>query len=365
MKARVLYRELRDFPATLTCCAIWLVVFGALCATELAAEMSQPGIRWLLTGIQGGGHRFGDLSLMDLRQGEIWRLITSTFVHYSVLHIGLNLFAMYQLGTLIESWYGPATFVFIYGLIGGTGNLAAVLARLASGANPRVHSGGGSVVIIGLVGLCGVAGWRSRTQMGATLSRLMLWVLFLTAVLGIALPQYIDNWGHAGGAVVGALLGLAHAPLLRGASRPAAWSAGTLMGVVILACGVAQFLADRREWPAREEVRLLQRAEKLKRSAAELRTVSRQLGVGADGKALLALLNEATPALGAAPRAEIKRLRALVAASQDCPLTSGERAKCQEEIARAVEQIGAEYLAIERALKQLRQSPRYRRARRT
>ena len=61
--------------------------------------------RLLVLGI-GDGHRFGDLALQDLAHGEYWRLITSTFVHFSVLHLVLNLIAMYQLGTMVESWYG-------------------------------------------------------------------------------------------------------------------------------------------------------------------------------------------------------------------------------------------------------------------
>ena len=67
----------------------------------------------------------------DLARGEYWRLITSTFVHFSLLHLGLNVLAMYQLGTMTESWFGKSQLVFIYGLTGGGGNLISAILRYA------------------------------------------------------------------------------------------------------------------------------------------------------------------------------------------------------------------------------------------
>jgi membrane associated rhomboid family serine protease len=199
------------------------------------------------------GHRFGDLALDDINQGEVWRLITSTFVHYSVLHIALNLLAFYQLGTLLESWYGTHQLITIYGFTGGGGNLISILIRYGNGSSPHVRSGGGSVVIMGLVALCAVAGLRSRTPTGKWLGWQMVFFMFLTAVLGIALPRYLDNWGHLGGAVVGAGFGFAHRKLLRLVSRPSAWAPGVVVGFVMVACGFAQVIVDRLEAPFRQE----------------------------------------------------------------------------------------------------------------
>ena len=92
--------------------------------------------------------------------------------------------AMYQLGTMVESWYGTPQFIFLYGMTAGGGNLVSVLIRHQIGANPHVHSGGGSVVIMGLVGLCAVAGLRSRTKMGVSLGRIMVFFIVVTAVIG-------------------------------------------------------------------------------------------------------------------------------------------------------------------------------------
>ena len=202
--------------------------------------------RLLVLGI-GDGHRFGDLTLQDLAHGQYWRLVTSTFVHYSVIHIVLNLFAFYLLGTLVESWYGTPQFILVYGVTGGLGNLISACIRTAIRAHPLIHSGGGSVVIMGLIGLCAVVGWRSRTETGSDLGWQMSKALGMTGLLGVAFPRYIDNWGHAGGAISGFPLGLLHRWFLGNHGRPSAWGMGVVAGLVIVGCGLAQASADRRE----------------------------------------------------------------------------------------------------------------------
>jgi len=252
MTLRGIAREFKDFPATVFFCMLWIVVFVAMIGSQFAEGVHPPWLNLMLLGVNAG-HRFGDLALQDINQGEVWRLVTSTFVHYSVAHIALNLLAFYQLGTLLESWYGTHQFIMIYGLTGGGGNLISVWIRYRNGSSPHVHSAGGSVVIMGLVALCAIAGLRSRTHLGKWLGWQMVFFLFVTALLGIAFPRFLDNWGHLGGALVGSALGLAHRRLLRLASRPSAWGPGVVVGFVIAACGVAQVVDDRREAPARQE----------------------------------------------------------------------------------------------------------------
>ena len=159
MILRWLAREVRDFPATSFFCLSWIAVFAAMTYTHLASGAHLSPLRWLVIGF-GGGEPFGDLTLNDLARGQVWRLMTCNFVHYSLLHIVMNLLAMYQLGSVLESWYGSHQLVFIYGLTGGGGNLLSAICRLWTGSNRAVHSAGGSVVIMGMLGLCAVAGWR-------------------------------------------------------------------------------------------------------------------------------------------------------------------------------------------------------------
>ena len=170
----------------------------------------------------------------------------------------MNLYGMYQLGCMVESWYGSAQFLAVYVLIGGGGNLLSALVRHWLGSDPRVHSGGGSTVVLGLVALCAVVGWRSKTRIGDYLRAQMIGILVFTAVLG-QLVSIIDNWGHAGGALVGAIVGFAHRVLIRTAHRPASYVAGGLAAALLVASGTAQWLDARAEDAAMKRWQSVQR----------------------------------------------------------------------------------------------------------
>ena len=172
--------------------------------------------------------------------------MTATFVHYGLLHLGMNLYMMYQLGAVVETWYGPWQFLAVYVVIGFGGNLLSALVRYALGSNPMAASGGGSTVVLGLVALCAVVGWRSRTRIGAFLRSQMVGLLIATALLGQMVP-IIDNWGHAGGALIGTAIGFAHRILIRTAQRPVAKWVGGLAVLLLIASGAAQVRDDRTE----------------------------------------------------------------------------------------------------------------------
>jgi hypothetical protein len=72
----------------------------------------------------------------------------------------------------------------------------------------------------------------------------MVWLMAATAVLGRIVP-IIDNWGHAGGALIGAAIGFAHRTLIRTPRRPVAKWAGGVGVLLLIASGAAQLRADR------------------------------------------------------------------------------------------------------------------------
>jgi membrane associated rhomboid family serine protease len=353
MIARWLAREVRDYPATSCFCLSWIIVFLAMTYDHLASGSPLSALRWLVLGF-GGGESFGDLTLTDLSRGQIWRLITCNFVHYSVVHLGLNLLAIYQLGSLLESWYGSYQFVFIYGLTGGGGNLLSALARLWTRSTREVHSAGGSVAIMGMVGLCAVAGWRSGSRDGKRLGRLMLIFIALTAGLGVIFPRFIDNWGHAGGLIVGAALGFAHRGLYARVGKPAAWGAGVLTGLVIAGSAAAQIVSDRRDAPARIERSLVRRSEFLARASGELGRLRRrdppQIHVIAASK-WLDVLDQVLdgPALD-----DVHALRPLLAAAQKRPLSEDERRQFDERLPSLLRLIREKYEDDRRRLRKLR-----------
>ncbi len=241
-----LSQAFREAPATMTICTLWIVVF-----LGMAWEQSGlgPGRNLLVGEIRlSTADRFGDLTARAVRDGQPWRLLTATFVHFNLLHLGINLFGMYQLGMVLESWYGSAQFLAIYAFIGVLGNALGVISKTLLGTwLPNVAafqdhpSGGGSTVLCGLIALLAVVGWRSRSRFGTIVKAEMIGILAFTAIMGIAIPR-IDNFGHGGGALAGALVGFLHRPLLCAYERPRIKkSFGVLATLVLLAAAGAQF----------------------------------------------------------------------------------------------------------------------------
>ena len=364
MTLRELGREFRDYPATMALCVLWTIVFAAIAHAQLTGGVTLPWWKWLLIG-SGDGHAFGDLTLPDLGRGQVWRLETSTFVHFSALHFVLNVMGMYLIGTMVESWYGPSQLVLIYGLTGGVGNLVAALARYLSGSDPRIHSGGGSVVIMGLVGLCAVVGWRSGTPSGTSMGRVMVVILVLTALLGIALPQYIDNWGHAGGVLVGAVLGFAHTALERAGSRPWVWGAGVLMGIVLLVCGAAQLIDKRTHAVFYQEEAINRRLFELGRSHQALTAIVQLVPREGGARIALGMIDGLNTYVFERPvRAELERLRSLIKTATKRALTADELREFEERSSRVLKETYRAYRAGQRKLWELHRDPRYHTSRR-
>lgn len=345
---RRLVSDLKAYPTTWAACAAWIVVFIAMMIDQHSGGSSPS---WssskLLLGMTNGS-QFGDLTIRDFRHGEVWRLVTSSFVHYGLVHLAVNLLAMYMLGAVVEGWYGSYQMVLIYVLTGGLGNLVSVLARIELGYSERIHSGGGSVVILGLVALCAVVGRRSRTERGIYLSRQMVKVMILTAALGLGFPLLfkgvgVDNWGHAGGAVVGAVVALGHHWLTRNAGTPRACELGLLSLLVIVGSGIAQAAHDQGVASARMEHALRAKVDELERTYRVLRE-SKILIAAPQNAPLIALnLERLEGRLDAAGTwTAYRRLRALAAKAKGGALSSEEVAEFQSAAAEVERTVRAD-----------------------
>ena len=271
-------RDVRGCPGTYVLAGSWVLVFALILL-----------VQWWTTGPRAPGpwfeplpvstvtsHRFGDLTWSDFRRGEAWRLETATFIHFGLIHLTLNVLGLINLGRLIEPWYRTGPFLLICLAIGALGNLAGVLIRqgvaafqpwLGASAMARawpgvvdriahaglagpvnVHTGGGSTILLGLLGLGAVVGWRSKTRIGVHFRKQMLIILGLTALLGIVLYNLVDNYGHLGGTLVGAAIGLLDRPIVRLSKRkPARRLAWAGVAVVVLACTGSAIRDDRAE----------------------------------------------------------------------------------------------------------------------
>jgi membrane associated rhomboid family serine protease len=155
-------------------------------------------------GLLGGGNRvlteIFALNGPDVAAGEWWRLVTSGFLHYGLIHVGFNMFILYQLGTMLEPTLGRARFALLY---------AAALLGGAFGAlllDPNAFTAGASGAVYGLMG-AGFFAMRRRGMdfMQSGLGGLLLINLLLTFVIpGISIGGHLG--GLAAGAAAGAIL---------------------------------------------------------------------------------------------------------------------------------------------------------------
>jgi membrane associated rhomboid family serine protease len=133
-------------------------------------------------------------------QGEWWRIFTSGFVHFNLLHLVFNMLVIYQVSLMLEPVLGPVryTLTYVSCLIGGSAG-----ALLLTG-NPRTITAGASGVAFGLVG-CAIAGMVQRKM--PVLRSNLGGLLIINLVITFAIPG-ISIGGHIGGLVAGFLCGL-------------------------------------------------------------------------------------------------------------------------------------------------------------
>jgi membrane associated rhomboid family serine protease len=136
---------------------------------------------------------------IGVAEGDWWRLITSAFLHGSIIHLGFNMLLLYWIGAPIEEAIGRARFLILY-LVSGLAGAAGALVL----SDPGDITVGASGAIFGLLGAALVFE-RQRTFVlgGSALS-----IIVLNLVLTFAVPN-ISIGGHVGGLIGGALGGLA------------------------------------------------------------------------------------------------------------------------------------------------------------
>jgi membrane associated rhomboid family serine protease len=180
------------------------------------------------------GSNFGTLTT----HGEWWRLITALFVHFGIIHLLFNMWALAAFGSLAERLFGTTNFVFIYFISGITANLASITLR------PSIDAAGASGAIFGILGALLAVYWRNKNAISFTVVRSERTAILLfigLALLGGFLYKGVDNAAHIGGLIIGLLLGFT---LSRASDYSAANTPNRMPGLkvvlvaaAVLACG--------------------------------------------------------------------------------------------------------------------------------
>jgi membrane associated rhomboid family serine protease len=142
-------------------------------------------------------YSLADGSVVISTGSEWYRLVTSGFLHFGLIHLGFNMYFLYVLGNLMEPQLGRLRFLGVY------------LASLLGGSAGVLLLGGGTITagasgaVFGLLGVTAVGLWQQginpfRTQIG-TLLLLNLGITFFVPGISIG--------GHLGGLIAGAACG--------------------------------------------------------------------------------------------------------------------------------------------------------------
>jgi membrane associated rhomboid family serine protease len=176
----------------------------------------------------GAAARFGAPigEVVGVAHGEWWRLVSSGFLHANLIHIGFNMWVLYQLGQLLEPALGRLRFglVYVVALLGGGFGVLLL--------DPDAFTVGASGAVFGLMGAA-VAAFRARginpfdTGLGGAV---LLNLAFTFAIPGISIG------GHVGGLVAGFAAGWL---LLDAGPRHLRDARATLAAVVVLGAALA------------------------------------------------------------------------------------------------------------------------------
>ncbi len=190
-----------DAPAT--------YVIIALCVAAFLAELAGGGTN----SLDGGGKIIRDFGLFGpaVADGEQYRIVTSAFLHAGLIHLGLNMFVLYILGTLLEPAVGTARFVAIYAASVLGGSFVALV------MDPNELTVGASGGIFGLMSAAFlIARNRGLDQLASQLGFfVILNLVFTFSISNISIGAHLG--GLAGGALAGLLVTMVESRRLRSA----------------------------------------------------------------------------------------------------------------------------------------------------
>jgi rhomboid protease GluP len=216
----------------------WVLIALNVAAFGVELAMGADPIAPKVLDVLHAGADYAPLTL----HGEPWRVVTSMFLHFGLLHIAMNMLCL-GLWRIVETWYGHFGFAAIYlssGLIGGVGSVAHASNVVSAGASGAVFGvfGAGAVFLL-------LRRDELDPQVFQNRARRLGYLIAMNLIYGFK-ATHIDMTAHIVGLVTGAGLG---ALLLAGKSasvqRGKRALAALVAGVVITAGALLVMPAPR------------------------------------------------------------------------------------------------------------------------
>lgn len=132
-----------------------------------------------------------------------YRILTHMFMHGGIIHLAVNMYGLYSVGTAVEEYVGTKKFVLVYFIAG----IGAALATLA--ISIFTIGVGASGAIFGVFGFSLIVNITRSRENNLPLGPLFInFAVFLIINVAIAKAVHADNFAHAGGLITGLLIGL-------------------------------------------------------------------------------------------------------------------------------------------------------------
>ena len=176
------------------CVTLWVVTLlmsgGSIGGGNLLSALSPNSRVLILFGASGGYPVF--------ERGSWWTLLSAGWLHAGLLHIGMNMYWVWQMGPAITELFGTARSVIIYTAGGVAGFALSSIAGAFFPDLPLLHTAGitlgASAPVFGLIGALyhyGRSGSNIVKQMAVS-------IVIQAAIFGFLVPG-IDNYAHLGG----------------------------------------------------------------------------------------------------------------------------------------------------------------------
>jgi rhomboid protease GluP len=171
--------------------------------------------------------------------GQVWRLITNTFQHFSPLHLIGNMMALVYVGSMIESKLGKWNFLLLYLLTGICASMASV------GWHYTGVSGGASGAIYGLFGILLALASTDFYERNARRA-ILISTAVMVAITIAPFKSHIDNAAHFGGLISGYIFGwIFYLGMANKHSFSAKWSLATACIITLMFVAASlKFLPD-------------------------------------------------------------------------------------------------------------------------
>lgn len=172
--------------ATISLIVLNVVVYGLSGVNSYGGRLNIDGATLYLRGLLAGQCIRSD--------GQWYRLITGGFLHAGLLHLGMNMFALWIIGQALEPVIGRLRFVLVYmvALLGGSAGVMLLSPNSPTiGASGAIFGMFGALLVVQL--MRGVNAWQS-----GIISLIAVNLLFTFAIPGISIG------GHVGGLITGA-----------------------------------------------------------------------------------------------------------------------------------------------------------------